>query len=358
MRGGPNRSTIRNRKSYVGVGVPRPLFHTSLINDSFGDPGLYVEFMFEKRAILFDMGDLSALSPRKLLRVSHVFVSHRHMDHFSGFDHLLRVCLGREKDLHIFGPEGIIEGVGHKLAAYSWNLVRNYSTDFTLIVDELAEPDKTRRVEFHCKKGFEPESEQTFAIDDGILLDEDALRVRVAILDHALPCLGFALEEKAHVNVWKNRVEEMGFRVGPWLRELKQAILGSAPDTKPFRVCWDDETGAHEKTVPLGILKKELTETVAGQKIAYVVDVVYSPENTERIVKLAEGAETLFIESPFLERDADIASKKFHLTAHQAGVLGKKAGAERLVTFHYSPRYSDQESDIREEAMEAFSGDG
>src|ERR1700761_8820421 len=105
--------------------MPR-YFDPQLINDPFGDPGLYADLVFERRALLFDLGDLSALPPRKLLRVSHVFVSHRHMDHFAGFDRLLRVLLGRGKTVRLYGPAGFIDAVGHKVDAYSWNLVSSY----------------------------------------------------------------------------------------------------------------------------------------------------------------------------------------------------------------------------------------
>ncbi len=103
----------------------KPLFHTSLINGPFDDPVLYVDFMFKKRALLFDLGDISKLSPRNLIRISHVFVTHTHMDHFIGFDYLIRLLLGRDQTLSLYGPPGIIESVQGRLSGYNWNLVEN-----------------------------------------------------------------------------------------------------------------------------------------------------------------------------------------------------------------------------------------
>ena len=75
-----------------------------LINGRTGDPALYIETLFEQRAILFDLGDITSLSPRKIRRLEHVFVSHAHIDHFFGFDRLLRVLVGRDKRIHLYGP--------------------------------------------------------------------------------------------------------------------------------------------------------------------------------------------------------------------------------------------------------------
>ena len=115
----------------------RPIFHAELINRPFGDPGVFIDLKFERRAILFDIGEITVLPTRKLLRVSDVFVSHTHMDHFSGFDHLLRVCLGRDTGVSLYGPEQFITQLEHKLGAYTWNLVENYETEFVVVAHEI-----------------------------------------------------------------------------------------------------------------------------------------------------------------------------------------------------------------------------
>ena len=132
----------------------RPFLHPILVNGRFGDPALYIETLFEKRAIMFDLGDISNLSPRKIQRLDHVFVSHAHIDHFIGFDHLLRVLVGREKIVRLHGPSGIIENIYHKLAAYRWNLIDRFAVDLTFIVTEINTDLTIRTAHLRLKNGF------------------------------------------------------------------------------------------------------------------------------------------------------------------------------------------------------------
>jgi ribonuclease Z len=214
----------------------RPLLHPTLVNGRSGDPALYIETLFEKRAILFDLGDIAALSPRKVQRLDRVFVSHAHIDHFFGFDRLLRLLVGREKQVALYGPSGFIDHVHHKLQAYLWNLADRYLSDLVFVVTEIASPFEGRIAQFRLRNAFAAESIGTGLIVDNVICTQPTFRVSAAILEHRTPCLGFAIEEVAHVNVWKSQLADLGLPVGPWLRELKQAVMEGRPADHPVWV--------------------------------------------------------------------------------------------------------------------------
>jgi ribonuclease Z len=334
----------------------RSYFSPALVNGPFGDPALFVDCRFEKRALLFDLGDLTRLPPKKILRVSDVFVSHTHMDHFCGFDRLLRVCLGRVPGLRLYGPPGFVAQVEHKLASYTWNLVENYPGDLAIEAWEVDAGWQRSGARLRCRDRFRREPLGARRCTEGVLVDEPAFRVRTAFLDHGIPCLGFAIEEKSHVNIWKNRLTDLGLPVGPWLKSLKDAVTRDAPDDTPLRVCWHDRHGKHERLFTLGALKAHIVRMTPGERIGYVTDVAFHEDNRRRIARLVSGADKLFIECAFLDADADQAARRFHLTARQAGVVAREAGAKLLVPFHFSPRYEGREADLRAELDAARAG--
>src|SRR3546814_858350 len=183
----------------------RPTLHPALVNGRFGDPALFVQALHRPEALLFDLGDLAPLSARDLLRVRHVFVSHMHMDHFIGFDQLLRVNIGRDKQISMVGPAGFAAAVGHKLQAYSWDLVDRYATDLIIDAFEVIRPDEIHGVRYRFKSASVDEGLAAPAFDPGPVIRWPDFLLHIAILEHHGPSLGFAVEEPLHVNVWKNR---------------------------------------------------------------------------------------------------------------------------------------------------------
>ncbi len=331
----------------------KPILHPSLVNDPLGDPGLFVQFLYEKRAFLFDLGDLSPLTNADLLKVSHVFVSHTHIDHFIGFDRFLRIVFGREKTITLYGPENFIANVEGKLAGFTWNLVDRYDESITLEVVEV-HPDRLRKATFRAIEKFQRKDEREEPWDGGLLLDEPVLSVSAEILEHRVPCLGFAIKEKFHVNINKDQLTAMHLEPGEWLNRFKQNIYEGAPDDFLVQVPMGGNGSQETKEFTLGTLKEKLVSITPGQKIAYITDTVYTPENIPRIVNLVREADLLFCESPFTADEEDRAQDRRHLTTHQAGLLAKEAGVKQLKTFHYSKRHSHQTERLVREAQETF----
>ncbi len=334
----------------------RQLLEARLVNDPFGDPGLYVDFRDERRALLFDLGDITALPPRKLLRLSHVFVSHTHMDHFVGFDALLRVLLGRKKNLVLFGGPGFVAQVEHKLRAYTWNVVHRYAVELVLDVREIGTNGRGQQARFSSRGGFAREPGEHFECAGDVVHDEALFRVRGRFVDHEMPCLAFALEEKARPRVAKDRLAALGVSTGPWLRELKLAILSAAPATTPIRLRWRDRTGDHEMSRSVGELATIILDVAPGQRIGYVTDLRFTDANLRALAPLIGGVDQLFIESVFLDADREQAQRKNHLTARQAGQIARAAGARAVLPFHFSPRYGGRAGEIEAEVRAAWSG--
>lgn len=333
----------------------RPLLHPALVNGRTGDPALYIEMLFEKRAILFDLGDIASLPPRKIHRLEHVFVSHAHVDHFVGFERLLRLLVGRDKQVSLYGPDGFIDHVSHKLQGYRWNLTARYECDLVFTVTEIDTALATRTMRFRLKGAFAAEDLREGRLVDAVVHAEPTFRVSTAVLDHGIPCLAFAIEEAAHVNVWKNRLAERGLGVGPWLRDLKRAVIDGRPDDCPIHV--GATSGADGPCEALLGDLRDIVTIMPGQKVAYVTDVLDTPRNRAAIIALARGADVLFIEAAFAQADAALARERGHLTTAAAGEIARAAGAQRIEPFHFSTRYAGEEDRLQAEVMAAFAAE-
>lgn len=325
-------------------------FSPHLVNGPFDDPVLYVSFRYQRRALLFDLGNIERLGLRDLHKVTDVFVSHTHMDHFVGFDHLLRTSLNREEGIRLYGPSGITDNVRGKLAGYTWNLTESYPLRLT--VYEVGE-ERQRLTRFCAARQFAPEAAGSVTFE-GVLVEEPAFSIRAAILDHRIPCLAFALEEKNRLNIRRDRMESMGIDRGPWLEELKRMVREKAPESAYL------EMPARNGSGKLALSLKEWRQTLLvekeGQKVVYIVDNIFSPSNVERIVALARGADLFYCEAAFAQSDEEKAKERYHLTTAQAGELARLARVKRFVPFHFSQRYEKEPERLREEAMAAFAG--
>ena len=148
----------------------------------------------------------------------------------------------------------------------------------------------------------------------------------------------------------------MGLPIGPWLKEVKTAIRQNKPDSfliTPRSIV--NNTLSYD-TIPLGKIKEDLVIITEGQKIAYVVDTAYTPQNREKILSLVKGASYFFCEATFLDADRERARERYHLTAWQTGDLARRAKVKELIPFHFSPRYHDKENLLRKEAQMSFKG--
>ncbi|MDH3961460.1 MAG: MBL fold metallo-hydrolase, partial [Desulfuromonadales bacterium] len=128
----------------------QPSFFSGLIDD----PVMLINIRPTGRGILLDCGQLHHLAKRVLRSIDALFISHAHMDHLMGFDHLLRHVLVAPRIIKIYGPPDIAERISHKLAGYDWNLTEENWCTFEVYE---VHPQQIEKFEFAGSRGFSSE---------------------------------------------------------------------------------------------------------------------------------------------------------------------------------------------------------
>ncbi len=256
---------------------------------------------------LIDCGEGTQVQLRKhkikFSQIELIFISHLHGDHFFGLIGLIStfMLLGREKDLHIYGPKGIKEAILLLLK------LGNAYTSYYLFFHELTSK----------------ESE--------VIYEDEKVKVTTIPLKHRVYTNGYLFEEK-NIERKLNIDAILNYNIEKlYYNKIK---LGG------------DITLEDGRLIPNSDLSFDPEEP---KSYAFCSDTLYN----EDIIPIIKNTTVLYHESTFLESESHLAEKTMHTTAKQAAKIAKLADVKHLLLGHYSTRYGNIEL-FRTEANEIF----
>ena len=263
----------------------------------------------EREWLLFDCGEgtqmqiaRAGLSPSRL---SAIFITHLHGDHFNGLAGLLGT-MGldrRVQELTLVGPTGMREYID-TLAR-----LKTLYVEYPLLIREYSSMSELTAV--HQAPDFV---------------------VSAHALDHRVFALGYRVQERPKPGRFNlGRAKELGVPEGPMFGVLQS---GSS-------VRLDDGTVVE----PAEVLGPER----AGKSVAYCLDT----RPCAASVELACGVDLLIHEATYTEDLTDEARQYGHSTAAQAARTALQADARRLLITHFSTRYPDA-APLLDEARSIF----
>ena len=227
----------------------------------------------------------------KMQRISHVFITHLHGDHYFGLPGLITsmALFGRVEPLIIAGPPAL-EGIIRMLLVDS---------DAHLPFELKFVVTQTERIE--------------------TVIATDSFEVQSVPLQHRIPCTGFLVRE-----------------VGPQRKlNLNACFRYSVPVERYDDIKWGSDFVNSSGEV---IGNEQLT--TAGYKnrvYAYITDTIYD----ETLIPVLKDVDRLYHEATFAHDRLARAQETFHSTATQAAEMAKYCGAKQLLLGHFSARYQD-----------------
>lgn len=227
----------------------------------------------------------------KFQKISHIFISHLHGDHYLGLMGLLfSMNLNRRtRPLYLYSHYGMEEIISLQL--------------------------KHSRTSFHFDIIFHPLQEG----GEGLLFEDDKLTINYFPLNHRIPTSGFRFQEKRKpFRIDKEKLpEDIKLQ---HIALLKQGI-NITSDKGELLYDFRDYTLPPKKS----------------RSYAYCSDTAYTPS----IVDYIDQVDLLYHEATFLEEHKERAEHTFHSTTFQAARIAEQANAGKLLIGHYSARYRE-----------------
>ncbi len=318
-----------------------------LVNGVAGDPAVYGFLPKSGEAIVFDLGDISSLGVKELLKIRAALVSHTHIDHFIGFDTLLRANIPHFRMVDICGPDGIVQNVVGKIKGYTWNLLDDDQVGFRVI--EISKTGEVAEYSIKNNNGFAPIRTGLHSFDPTKLLPvatlSDGTSIGAVCLDHGIPSIAYLVEAAPTFPVDVARFRASSLPPGDWIRSLQANVKNGNQDAII------EVNGIFFRTDQLAtqILGAPIMESVG-----YITDIAFSAEACQTLHQCFRRPSILICECSYSSDDRVRAFRKKHLTARQTALLAASAGAEALWCFHVSGIYAGREGEIIDEAQSLF----
>ncbi|MGE3539551.1 MAG: ribonuclease Z [Candidatus Tectimicrobiota bacterium] len=234
--------------------------------------------------------------------LSHVFLSHEHLDHILGIGGLLATLnmLQPVEQVTVYGSQPVLERV-RQMASYIGRAPQ-YSLHLHLL-------------------------------QDGLVLTHRQLDCYAFSTRHRLKhSYGFVFQEKPRRRFLPAAAARLGVPEGP---ERRRLLAGERLYTASGVLIEPDDVLAPEEP---------------GKKLVYISDSTYFAE----LSHIAQGADCLISEATFLHTEAALAMEAGHMTAAQAATLAREAAVKTLYLNHVSQRYAQAEHLLVEEARRIF----
>ena len=259
------------------------------------------------RHILIDCGEGTQMQLRKFgipfQRITHIFISHLHGDHFFGLPGLLSTMnlLGRNRGVTLYGPPQLKD-----------------------ILTQLFECGGQKLM---FKLNFIPTSTE----GEKLLFEDRLIEIKSFPLKHRIPTTGFRIQEK-----------QKEYRLNP------DAIANDQIPIEYLHRLKKGESPANEKGKTIDYKKYTLSPRPSFS-YSYCSDTAYF----EELVPYIKDSTLLYHEATFTEKDKDRAKQTFHSTAKDAATIAQAAKVKKLILGHFSSRYSETE-DHQHEANTFF----